>query len=148
MDLLVVGGIIVGLVVVVALVVWLSRRREIVVIAPPLPPPPAGVGDDTVAVVQALVAQGQKIEAIKHVRQMTGWGLKEAKNYVDALQSGSPPPMLPNPRALAPTQPDLAQGEPELRALLAQGQKIEAIKRVRQMTGWGLNEAKDYVDRL
>ena len=38
--------------------------------------------------VQALLAQGRKIEAVKQVRQATGWGLKESKDYVDALASG------------------------------------------------------------
>ncbi|NTU79105.1 MAG: hypothetical protein HGA45_06840 [Chloroflexales bacterium] len=31
---------------------------------------------------------------------------------------------------------------------MARGQKIDAIKRVRERTGWGLKEAKDYVERL
>jgi ribosomal protein L7/L12 len=29
----------------------------------------------------------QKINAIKHVRTVTGWGLKESKDYVDALDA-------------------------------------------------------------
>ena len=35
--------------------------------------------------LKALVAQGQKIQAIEMVREQTGWGLKQAKDYVDAL---------------------------------------------------------------
>ncbi|HEU5097444.1 MAG TPA: ribosomal protein L7/L12 [Roseiflexaceae bacterium] len=35
-----------------------------------------------------------------------------------------------------------------MHALAAQGNKIEAIKRYRELTGVGLKEAKDYVDRL
>lgn len=35
----------------------------------------------------------------------------------------------------------------ELRALMAAGRKIEAIKRVREETGLGLREAKDFVER-
>ena len=31
---------------------------------------------------------------------------------------------------------------------LAQRQKIEAVKMVRQQRGWGLKEAKEYVERL
>lgn len=37
--------------------------------------------------VQQLVLNGQKIKAIKRVRMLTGAGLKEAKEYVDALSS-------------------------------------------------------------
>ena len=43
--------------------------------------------------------------------------------------------------ANAPTWAD------EARALLAQGKKIQAIKHVRAVTGWGLKEAKEYVER-
>ncbi len=37
---------------------------------------------------------------------------------------------------------------PEVRQLVAANRKIEAIKQVREHTGWGLKEAKNYVDRL
>ena len=36
----------------------------------------------------------------------------------------------------------------ELRQMLAQNQKIHAIKRLRELTGCGLAEAKDWVERL
>lgn len=36
----------------------------------------------------------------------------------------------------------------ELRHLLAQGQKVEAVKRVTELTGAGLRVSKDYVDNL
>lgn len=42
--------------------------------------------------VEQLLAQGQKIAAIKLYREQTGVGLKEAKDYVDAL-SGSIHPL-------------------------------------------------------
>ncbi len=35
--------------------------------------------------VRALVAQGRIVEAVKRVRETTGWGLKQSKDYVDAL---------------------------------------------------------------
>jgi hypothetical protein len=38
--------------------------------------------------------------------------------------------------------------EAELRMLLSEGQKIEAIKRYRQHFGAGLKEAKDAIDAL
>jgi ribosomal protein L7/L12 len=98
--------------------------------------------------VQALLAQGQKIEAIKGVRELTGLGLKEAKDYVDALQRGGALPVLPATAASEAVTASAPQLEQEARMLLAQGQKIEAIKRVRELTGWGLKEAKDYVERL
>jgi len=36
----------------------------------------------------------------------------------------------------------------ELKNLIAEGQKIQAIKKCRMVTGLGLKEAKDYVDLL
>ena len=58
------------------------------------------------------------------------------------------PPARPWPAGAAPIgdlPPDLAA---EVRALLAQGGKIEAIKLVRAATGLGLAEAKELVERM
>jgi ribosomal protein L7/L12 len=99
-------------------------------------PPAAGLEE-----VHRLMLQGQKIQAIKVYRELTGVGLKEAKDYVDALESGSPLAAAnPAPRSSG----DLA----EVHALAVRGQKIEAIKLYRELTGVGLKEAKDYVDSL
>jgi len=43
-------------------------------------------------------------------------------------------------------QPLPPAAEPEIRALLQQRRKIEAIKLLRQHTGLGLKEAKDRID--
>src|SRR5262245_34604280 len=51
------------------------------------------------------------------------------------------------PRAAPVIRLDPA-AESELREMVARGQKIEAIKRVRELTGLGLKEAKDYVELL
>ncbi len=40
------------------------------------------------AEIDALLRRGRKIEAIKVYRELTGVGLKEAKNAVDAFQAG------------------------------------------------------------
>jgi hypothetical protein len=45
--------------------------------------------------VRSLVAQQQKIEAIKLVRQHTGSGLKDAKDFVEAIARGQNPPIPP-----------------------------------------------------
>jgi len=36
--------------------------------------------------IKRLLMQGKKIEAIKVYREQTGYGLKEAKDYIDALE--------------------------------------------------------------
>jgi preprotein translocase subunit SecA len=43
---------------------------------------------------------------------------------------------------------NLKELEDQVRALMAQGRKVEAVKRVLKTTGWGLKESKDYVDAL
>lgn len=53
------------------------------------------------------------------------------------------------PVARAPSAPAAAQRwELEARVLKQAGKLIDAIKLVREATGWGLKEAKDFVDRL
>ncbi|WP_066910698.1 ribosomal protein L7/L12 [Millisia brevis] len=42
----------------------------------------------------------------------------------------------------------LEEWEQQVRQLNDAGKKIEAIKSVREATGWGLREAKEYVDRI
>ncbi len=82
--------------------------------------------------VKRLLADGRKISAVKLVRETTGWGLKQAKDFVDGM--GKTEVGLLNPG--------------ELRGLVAAGRKVQAVKRVRDATGWGLKRAKDYVDAL
>jgi ribosomal protein L7/L12 len=89
--------------------------------------------------VRTMLAQNQRIEAIKWVRHQTGWGLKRSKDYVDEIA-----------REILPSLPAEKEAalDREVNALFQQGVYIEAIKRVREVTGWGLRECKDYVDRL
>ncbi|HEX5335402.1 MAG TPA: ribosomal protein L7/L12 [Propionicimonas sp.] len=55
----------------------------------------------------------------------------------------------PTPVAGTPPVPVAAQRwELEARVLKQAGKLIDAIKLVREATGWGLKESKDFVDRL
>jgi ribosomal protein L7/L12 len=56
----------------------------------------------------------------------------------------APPPVAPLPAVQSVPRVD---GMAEIDALLAQGKKIHAIKRYRELTGCGLKEAKDAVER-
>lgn len=93
--------------------------------------------------VQELAATGRKIEAIKLHRQQTGVGLAEAKTYVDSLSSGMP--VEPQGVYALPLPAEL---EEDVRTIVTFGNKLEAIKRVRELTGVGLKEAKVYVEGL
>lgn len=96
--------------------------------------------------VQQLLSQNRKIEAIKRVREETGYGLKQAKDYVERLQQGYRVELSQGGYgAEATVSPEIVAAA---RQLMAEKQKIAAIKLVRDQTGWGLKEAKEYVERL
>ncbi len=88
-----------------------------------------------------LIREGRKIEAIKELREATGIGLKEAKDEIDRLE-----------RTLEGTSASTSSSGQDLpddvRALVASGKKIEAIKALRERTGMGLREAKEAVERV
>lgn len=106
-----------------------------------LPPLAYHQNPDDLVRVRELAAQGKQIQAIRELRQHTGMGLKEAKLYVDALGTTGEPP--------APPSEELSLAAmAQVRELLAAGKTIQAVKLVREDTGWGLKQAKDYVDSL
>lgn len=90
------------------------------------------------AEVQELLAQDQKIEAIKQVRLETGMGLAEAKSLVDAVLGQADDADRGNIK--------LARSMAE--ELVRAGRKIEAIKIWREATGSDLKTAKDEIDRM
>lgn len=88
----------VGLIVLLFILVLRGRRRADDLMEPPkstkrlwsgnvapIAPIRADIPDDVRSKVIALKQGGQLILAIKLVRDRTGLGLKEAKDYVDAL---------------------------------------------------------------
>jgi ribosomal protein L7/L12 len=102
-------------------------------------------GERDMEEVWRLIRAGQKINAIKAYRQITGTGLKEAKVAVDRMAAGTKEP-LPQEQS-AQRESDLVDPE-RLQRLIREGHKIEAIKYFRQQRGVGLKEAKDAVDWL
>jgi ribosomal protein L7/L12 len=95
------------------------------------------------AEIQALLIQNKKIAAIKKVRKYTGLGLKEAKDYVEALsKSGTTGAEIPLKGGITP------ELKTELKDLISNNRKIEAIKLLRNRSGLGLKQAKEYVDEL
>ncbi len=98
--------------------------------------------------MKTLISSGNKLEAIKVYREVTGVGLKEAKDAVEKLEQGADI-SLPDP---AP-EPDTtrfnnsAEMMDEVKRLLWQENKIEAIKVYREFFHTGLAEAKSAVDQ-
>jgi len=93
--------------------------------------------------LDALLRSGQKIAAIKRYRELHGGGLKEAKDAVEAMLAGRP--AEPAPQVHASTTDAM---DPELVGYLRAGQKINAIKRYRELYAVGLKEAKDAVEAI
>lgn len=110
------------------------------------------------AEIQALLASGQKIEAIKRFRELTGVGLKEALVAVTQMSTRTPQTAAPRGThaPLASTREVTSTIAPKTRlaaeaaalAALREGNVIDAIKRYRDQTKVGLKEAKDAVDAL
>jgi ribosomal protein L7/L12 len=94
--------------------------------------------------IRELISAGNKIAAVKLYRELTSLGLKEAKDAVEAIEHGIPVEI-----------PALAQtGEPDpflenqIKRLLAERKKIEAVKIYREAYHCGLKDAKDAVDLI
>ncbi|NII81832.1 MULTISPECIES: ribosomal protein L7/L12 [unclassified Pedobacter] len=84
-----------------------------------------------------FLSRNQKVAAVKVVKDHSGCGLKEAKDYVDALEEGVNQPVT-----------NLADLDAELLVILSQGNKLNAIKHYKDVTGLGLAESKDYIEKL
>lgn len=103
--------------------------------------------DEQRSEVQRYLAEGQKLRAVKRAREFTGSSLKATLAYVDSLPPGTVPAVTqaaPS-RYPLPLPPEL---EESIQVIVRAGKPIEAIKNVRELTGVGLKEAKDYVDGL
>ncbi|HMB92193.1 MAG TPA: ribosomal protein L7/L12 [Rhodothermales bacterium] len=96
--------------------------------------------------IAELIQQGNKIEAIKLLRDTTGIGLKEAKNEVDRLSAELAGQARSSTRPT--TASETGQVPNAVLALAQEGRKIEAIKLLREKTGVSLKEAKERVDAL
>jgi ribosomal protein L7/L12 len=94
--------------------------------------------------VTAALRAGHKIDAIKLLREATGLGLKEAKELIDQHATGLP--MQETPAAKPRTVGALLTLPFQVAAALRSGNKIEAIRLMREKAGLGLEQAKTAVD--
>jgi ribosomal protein L7/L12 len=94
--------------------------------------------------LERLIRSGNKVEAIKQLRNMADVGLAEAKAVIEAMDDGDHRPTAHDkgPRNLKEAE------EAALAALRQNNNVMEAIKRYRRHTRLGLKESKDAVDAL
>ncbi len=109
--------------------------------------PTIALTNDRESDVRRLLTEGKKIEAIKLIREMTGLGLKEAKDAAEAMEAGQPFTLPQRPSPASSAEP-LAETDSwiEIDRLMRSGNKIGAIKRHREAFGTGLAEAKQAVE--
>jgi ribosomal protein L7/L12 len=136
---------------IVAIILWVASRRRHESALDTMrartraasEPEPAS---DTFARVRTLMIQGEKIEAIKVLREKTGIGLAEAKAAVERMEAGG----YVDSTVSAGLVPAQLPGELDaaVRGLLQRGNKVAAIKLVRERMKLDLKDAKDLVDML
>jgi ribosomal protein L7/L12 len=89
-----------------------------------------------------LVAEGRIVQAVRLIRGETGLSLADAKAYADSLASTGEPP------ARRPVDGVSADTIALARALVHDGKPIQAVKAVKDETGWRLERCKEVVDGL
>ena len=104
--------------------------------------------EDLPHTVHDALRAGNKIEAIKRLRSLTGLGLKEAKERIDAYAGGGDS-ALRDVRIAANAGPDTAalEFQKAINALTS-GNRDDAIRSLRALKDVGLAEAKAMVARL
>lgn len=100
-------------------------------------PPP--LTPEFAAELQGLLRDGKKITAIARFREVTGLGLRESKDAVEALEAG---------RTMSALAADGQVADAKVVTLLRENQFIPAIKEYRAATGLGLKEAKEAVEAI
>lgn len=82
-----------------------------------------------------------KLAAVKYCVLTYGWGLKEAKAYVNSVLGD-----VAKKPANIPVESPI--NDREVTSIMQTHGKLNAIKFVRDHSGWSLKQAKDYVDGL
>ena len=81
---------------------------------------------------------GSKVLAIKLLREQSGLGLSEAKQLLESVDATD--------SSLAVNSAIPASAELRIHAAMASGNKLEAVKLLKEATGLGLAEAKERID--
>jgi large subunit ribosomal protein L7/L12 len=145
-----VGEIVVLVLVVLVLLVVVRVARR-----PGRDRPPRPVTTPVSAQLQARVREltgaGQRIQAVKELREATGLSLLDAKNAVDAIAAGASLPVAPPAESASAGS---ASGDPRgdlayrARSLAGAGREADAVRLVADETGMSAPEAEAFVRAL
>jgi ribosomal protein L7/L12 len=92
----------------------------------------------------SAIESGKHLDAARIIRQETGLGLKEAKDLIDEyLTQGA---SAQSPLEVQHQTPSIQMPMEAINAL-QKGNKIEAIRFIREENKMGLKDAKDYVEQ-
>ena len=94
------------------------------------------------AEILSIWNSGSKVLAINMLREQNGLGLAEAKQLLESADTGAD--AADSPLALNSAIP--ASAELRIHAAMASGNKLEAVKLLKEATGLGLAEAKERID--
>ena len=98
--------------------------------------------------VRELYAAGDKVKAVKALREATGLGLADAVRIADKL-GATAAPKQPAGETGATAVPTISKSdERQVRSLVESGQTLEALRLIRQLTGMDLRQAKAYIEKL
>ncbi len=114
-----------------------------------VPKAPASPNPGNLEAVVAYIEQKKKIWAIKELRQISGLGLKEAKEAVEMYMQQKCWPSSIAPQAPQPTRTTMATGPlHEAEELARIGRKIQSIKALRSVVGLSLKDSKAAVEHF
>lgn len=116
---------------------WLNSGKLTSDFTQPVAIDPAAASDPEV--LDSLAA-GQKINAIRRYRELTGVSLKEAKDAIDYLEL--------NPARKKKTGGGTLPVDAGIRDMIRRGQKEEAIRAYQNFTGVSLSDARDEIERI
>ncbi len=110
------------------------------------------------AKVRALYAKGDKVQAVKDLRAATGLGVADAIRIADKLgatdkSAPAGPSLTKDSTTSTSSTSTVAVGigpdhDAEIREMVKAGNQIGAIKRVHELTGVSLKEAKKHVETI
>jgi len=92
--------------------------------------------------VKDFIAKGQKIAAIKYLREQYPFSLKEASDWVEYLGGGT----MAKPSALTETPVLTTVAKEKVKSLVQKGKYIQAIKYLKDEYQLSLEQAKELID--